>query len=240
MKIFPNLFLANVLTRSSESQATSHTSLKKSKSPKRLRLGWSLMLLLAVFLFVLASRYLSLNPDTYFPEQKLVYMAHTTMLLMHILGAMAAIIMGPFQFLEGIRKGRWLKIHRWLGRVYLLGVLFGGFGGLYMARLAYGGLPAQLGFGALGLLWLFTGWMAYILIRNKEIERHREWMIRNYALTFAGVMLRLWLPLLTSAGLDFTIAYITVAWLCWIPNLFVAQWLIQRNRFEQSSTNVIV
>jgi len=236
-KIFSHLVPANVLSRQSKQPEARNSAVSKKSPPaKKMRLGWSVMLLLAIFLFILASRYLMLNPDTYFPEQKLVYMAHTTMLLMHIIGAMAAIIIGPFQFLDGIRKGRWLKIHRWLGRIYLLGVLFGGFGGLYMARLAYGGLPAQLGFAVLGLLWLFTGWMAYILIRNKELERHREWMIRNYALTFAGVMLRLWLPLLTSIGLDFTIAYIAVAWLCWIPNLFVAQWLIHRNKVEQTLT----
>lgn len=227
-KLFSHPVLTNAVSPEAEKRATS--------KPKKLRLGWSLMLLFAVLIFIVGSRYLTLNPDTYFAEQKLVYMAHTTMLLMHIIGAMVAILIGPFQFLEGMRKGRWLKIHRWLGRMYLLGVLFGGFGGLYMARLAYGGLPAQLGFAGLGLLWLFTGWMAYILIRNKEIERHREWMIRNYALTFAGVMLRLWLPTFVMAGVDFTAGYIVTAWLCWIPNLFVAQWLINRNRFEQTLT----
>lgn len=192
--------------------------------------GWGLMLLLSVLVFLYASNYLTLNPENYFPEQKLTYMAHTGMLLMHILGAMLAIIIGPFQFLNSLRTGRWLKVHRWLGRIYLLSVLFGGFGGLYMAQFAHGGLPTQAGFAALAVLWLFSGWVAYILIRSKDIEHHREWMIRNYALTFAGVMLRLWVPMLMMAGMDFTPAYIMAGWLCWVPNLFVAQWMIRHHR----------
>jgi hypothetical protein len=112
--------------------------------------------------------------------------------------------------------------------------LFGGFGGLYMSRFSYGGWISHFGFAVLGLSWLFTGWMAYILIRNKDIEHHREWMTRNYALTFAGVMLRLYMPISVILGFDFMKSYIVVAWLCWIPNLFVAQWLINRRRNTES------
>ena len=88
----------------------------KSKPSFLSRLGWVVMTFLAMLVFLFASRYLTLNPDVFFSEQKLVYMAHTTMLILHIVGAMLAIIIGPFQFLEGMRKGRLLKIHRWLGR----------------------------------------------------------------------------------------------------------------------------
>ena len=194
------------------------------------KIGWAVMLLLAALMFLLAGRYLTVNPDIYFPEQKAVYMAHTTILLIHIVGAMLATILGPFQFLPGIRKGRFLQLHRWLGRTYLVGILFGGLGGLYMARLAYGGLPAQLGFAALAVLWLFSGFMAYKHIRNKQIESHRHWMMRNYALTFAAVTLRLWQTVFQITGVDFTIGYMTVAWLSWVPNLLVAEWMVRNQR----------
>src|SRR5512141_303046 len=99
------------------------------------RTGWGLMMFLALLMFLLASRYLTLNPEVYFDKQKAVYMAHTAMLLMHIIGAMLANIIGPFQFLPKMRTKRYLNLHRWLGRIYLLGILFGGLGGLYMAPL---------------------------------------------------------------------------------------------------------
>jgi len=198
--------------------------------------GWSVMVFSAVVVSLIVSRYLTLNPEVYFPEQKAVYMAHITILIAHVVASMLAILIGPFQFLPGIRKGRWLKFHRWLGRTYLVSVLFGGLSGLYMAQLAYGGTISRLGFTALAILWLFSGFRAYKHIRNKEITSHREWMTRNYALTLAGVMLRVWNPIFDSIGIDFTTGYIVVAWLAWVPNLIVAQWMISRIRRSQRSS----
>ena len=191
-------------------------------------IAWTVMFLLVLLTTLIVSRYLSLDPGVFFPEQRAVYLAHLAILMMHIIGSMLALLIGPFQFLPGIRKGRWLKVHRWLGGTYLLSVLVGGLGGLYMATLSYGGIISHLGFGALACLWLYTGYRAYRHIRNKEVEQHRQWMTRNYALTFAGVMLRIYVPLSGAAGIDFLTAYIAIAWLCWVPNLLVAEWIIRR------------
>jgi uncharacterized membrane protein len=204
------------------------------------KIGWGAMTFLAALVFLGAGRYLTLDPDVYFPEQKVVYMLHTTGLLMHIVGAMLAVMIGPFQFLPKSRSRRFLNVHRWLGRTYLVAVLVGGLGGLYMAPLSYGGLPTHLGFASLGVLWLSSGWKAYRHIRRKEIEPHREWMMRNYALTFAGVMLRVWMPLLTTIGFEFLPSYLVVAWLCWVPNLLVAEWMIRRRRARRVRTTVVM
>jgi uncharacterized membrane protein len=201
--------------------ASNHGVLKK--------VGWSVMLVFALLMFLMASRYLLFDPEkVYFEPQKAVYFAHRFGILTHICGAMLAIILGPSQFLPQIITRRYLKLHRWLGRIYLLGVLFGGLGGLYMSFLAYGGLPARLGFGLLAFMWLLTGLMAYRQIRRKDIQSHRQWMVRNYALTFAAVILRLWLIIFEVAGVEFIEAYITVAWLAWVPNLLIAEWMVNR------------
>jgi hypothetical protein len=50
-------------------------------------------------------------------------------------------------------------------------------------------------------------------------------MIRNFALTFAAVTLRLYLPPVLIVGLPFAMSYAIIAWLCWVPNLLVAEWL---------------
>ena len=200
------------------------------------KLGWSVMIVLALLMFLLALRYLIFDPEqVYFEPQKAVYFAHTTRILTHIVGAMVATIIGPFQFLPQIITNRYLKLHRWLGRTYLMGVLVGGLAGLYMAFLAYGGLPARLGFGLLAILWLLSGLVAYRHIRNKEIQSHRQWMVRNYALTFAAVTLRLWLIVFQVVGVEFLEAYITVAWLCWVPNLIMAEGIVNRIRPRRPS-----
>jgi hypothetical protein len=108
-----------------------------------------------------------------------------------------------------------------------------------MAQLAYGGIISRFGFTALAVLWLYTASMAYKHIRHKDIEGHRRWMIRNYALTFAGVMLRLWVPVSGAVGIDFLMAYRIIAWFCWVPNLLIAQWMISRTRRSQPRARIV-
>ncbi len=203
------------------------------------KIGWGFLLLLAIYPVLGSLGYLTMNPENFFEQQRAVYVAHLTFLMTHIIASMLAILIGAFQFLPGLRKGRLLKIHRWLGRTYLLSILFGSISGLYMAQFAYGGIISELGFSALACIWLYTGFRAYKDIRNKDIEGHRQWMIRNYALTFAGVMLRIWVPVSLVMGIDFTAAYIAIAWLCWVPNLLVAEGIIRRTMKGQPRARVV-
>ena len=157
-----------------------------------------------------------------------MYIANVVPLTMHIAGAMAAMVIGPFQFLPRMITRRYVNIHRMLGRIYLVGVLVGGLGGLYMAFLAFGGFPAKLGFATLACLWLLCGAVAFRRIRARQIQSHRAWMVRTFALTFAAVTLRLWMVVFQVAGLDYIESYIAVAWLSWVPNLVVAEWIVHR------------
>lgn len=190
--------------------------------------GWGVMLFLALAITLVAAvPYLTLNPDVYFEEQRAVYVVHTVGIVAHVAGSILALALGPFQFLPALRR-RWLHVHRWIGRIYLAGIAVGGIFGFYMAWLAYGGPITRVGFATLAILWLYTGAMAYYTIRNKEIQAHRRWVIRNYALTFAAVTLRLWLVIFIIAELDFIVAYRIVAWLAWVPNLLIVEWWIQQ------------
>ncbi|MNH34448.1 hypothetical protein D3C79_950460 [compost metagenome] len=71
---------------------------------------------------------------------------------------------------------------------------------------------------------------ALVHIKKRNIQGHQKWMLRNYALTFAAVTLRIWLPLFTVLfGFDhFQYSYAVIAWLCWVPNFIVMEWYIQR------------
>jgi len=62
---------------------------------------------------------------------------------------------------------------------------------------------------------------------------HQRWMIRSLALTFAAVTLRVYLPLSVAVGLPFDVAYPVIAWVCWVPNLLVAECLfVPRSRLR--------
>jgi len=188
--------------------------------------GWGVMLFFALAIALISSRYFTFDPSVYFPEQRAIYIANTVALVAHVAGGVIALILGPFQFLPRLRRKQWLGIHRWSGRIYLLAIAIGGLFGLYVAQMAYGGLPTQLGFSGLALFWLYSGYRAYRTIRGGDIQAHKRWMFRNYAATFAAVTLRLWLPLLQVIGVDFTLAYQSVGWLSWVPNVLIMEgWL---------------
>ena len=117
-------------------------------------------------------------------------------------------------------------IHRWAGRIYVVAVTIGGVAALHMALSTPGGWPAQFGFSMLAITWLITTAMAYLRVRQGDIVRHRMWMVRSYALTLAAVTLRIYLPIRQIKGIPFESAYPVIAWMCWVPNLLLAEWLV--------------
>jgi uncharacterized membrane protein len=163
------------------------------------------------------------------PEMRVAFEAERVAIYAHIFGAAFALALGPLQFSVKLRRRR-PNVHRWLGRTYLgIGVLVGGVAGFVAAFNAFGGVPARIGFAALALAWLYTGACAYRAIRAGNIASHRRWMIRNFSLTFAAVTLRIWLPSSMVLGIDAVLAYQVIAWLCWVPNLLVAELVFNRS-----------
>jgi uncharacterized membrane protein len=162
------------------------------------------------------------------PDMRATFEAHRAGIYAHIFASVVALALGPFQFSARLRSTR-PALHRGLGRLYLgVGVLVGGLAGLFMALHAFGGLSSRLGFACLALGWLYTGFRAYRAIRARDVAAHRRWMVRNFALTFAAVTLRLWLPASIASGVPFDLAYPVIAWLCWVPNLLAAELLFNQ------------
>lgn len=158
------------------------------------------------------------------PDMKAGFIANPIGVYLHVFAAAVALFLGPFQFSARLRRDR-VQVHRWMGRIYLgVGVLVGGLSGLYISQFAFGGVVAKLGFATLAVCWLYTGMRAYLAIRRREIDDHRKWMVRNFSLAFAAVMLRLYIPASVVGGADFAVAYPIIAWLCWVPNVIVAEW----------------
>lgn len=156
----------------------------------------------------------------------------------HIVAGGLALVVGPSQFWKGLRT-RHPLVHRTLGRTYLVAVAIGAVAGLAIAPVNDAGIVGMFGFGGLAVLWFATGFAGYRAIRRGDVPSHRAWMMRNFALTYAAVMLRIWLPLLIVVQLPFTTgavdfdavfanAYAAVPFLCWVPNLVVAEWLVAR------------
>jgi uncharacterized membrane protein len=140
----------------------------------------------------------------------------------HVAGAATALLIGPLQFLPGLRR-RFRAVHRWLGRTYVSGCLAGGAGGLVLAFGSTAGPIATAGFGGLAVVWILATLQAWRLARAGRFDGHRAWMIRSFALTFAAVTLRLYLPLLPILEVSFLDGYRAISFLCWVPNLILAE-----------------
>lgn len=164
------------------------------------------------------------------PDMRAGFLGNPVAIYLHVFAAALALLLGPLQFAAGLRA-RHPQLHRWSGRIYLgVGVLLGGLAGLWIATHAYGGPLARIGFACLAVAWLYSGAKAFAAIRRGEVAAHRRWMVRNFSLCFAAVTLRLYIPLAFAAALPFETAYALIAWLCWVPNLLLAERWFNRER----------
>ena len=195
--------------------------------------GWVIMTLACILITLVVSRYLTFNPEVYFPEQRAAYLQREFALGVHVLSGMIALLIGPFQFVGRLRR-RFVRMHRVLGASYVASATGLGVSGLILAPTAYTGVVASIGFTVLDLAMLFTTWTAVRMIFAGRFGEHRRWMIRSFSLILAGVMLRVWVPIygaLAAAGIvnfSFETAYAAIAWLCWVPNLLLAIWFTRK------------
>lgn len=196
------------------------------------RFGWLIITAFSVFLFSITTLYFYYYRDSSYNflsrKQDVVFnIFWRTSFYIHITGGMIALLIGPFQFLSVLRR-KFVKFHRAFGKVYLGAILFmAAPSGLFMAFYAEGGLVAVIGFTLMALAWMFTTYMAYDTIRKKDIWGHQAWMTRSFALTFAAVTLRLYVPI---SSVFFHVPWPTVeassAWVSWLPNIIVAELIL--------------
>ena len=147
----------------------------------------------------------------------------------HIIPGGIALLIGWVQFSKRIRIKQ-LTWHRTLGKVYVSAALLSSTAGIYIALYATGGIVTALGFICAGLIWFYSTYKAYNSIRNGNIDAHKEMMLYSYAMCLAAITLRFELPLFSYLFQSFINAYLLVAWLCWIPNLVVAFYIIRQQR----------
>ena len=154
----------------------------------------------------------------------------------HISTAGLALLVGPLQFSATLRR-RASTVHRWIGRTYVGAVALGAVAAFIMSFVSSVALLGFFGFGSLAVLWFWTTYRGYRAIRTGDIPEHQSWMIRSFALTYAGVTLRLWLIVFLAAlnifaknhlnsTQIFDYAYAPLPFLAWLPNIVTAELLI--------------
>ena len=115
---------------------------------------------------------------------------HPILTMVHILPGALFMILGPLQFVPRIRA-RHIKFHRWSGRVFLiLGIVIGISALIMSFQATIGGANETAATTLFALIFLFSLGKAYVHIRRREFARHREWMIRAFAIGLAVATIR--------------------------------------------------
>lgn len=145
----------------------------------------------------------------------------------HITSSLLVLFAGIPQFMPQLTK-KYIAFHRFSGKSYILLVLlFASPSGLILALFANGGLASKTGFAMQCIVWWCCTFIAYKKIREKKMNEHIIWMIRSYAVTLAAMSLRTEAYLMHYFFHTKPIeTYITVTWLSWAGNLFIAEALI--------------
>ncbi|GAB3219504.1 hypothetical protein GCM10027447_02540 [Glycomyces halotolerans] len=126
---------------------------------------------------------------------------HLPLIAFHAATGGLALILGPFQFFRAIRR-RHPRVHRAVGRTYLLaGVLPSSLSGIVVAFMTVAGPIAMVTFVTLDVVWFYSAFRAYRAARERDFVQHERWMMRNMALTFAAVTLRIYLGLFIGVQL---------------------------------------
>ncbi|WP_207625740.1 DUF2306 domain-containing protein [Niastella populi] len=153
----------------------------------------------------------------------------------HVFSSVLALAAGLTQFSDVILK-KYRRLHRIVGWIYAVDILIINFpAAMIMAYYANGLLPSKIAFILLDCLWFWFTLKAVIAARNKEINKHKRFMIRSFALTFSAITLRSWKIIL--AGVfhpDPLTLYMIDAWMGFVPNLLLAEWFIWRTNKKQA------
>ncbi|MFI6282333.1 DUF2306 domain-containing protein [Streptomyces sp. NPDC050988] len=160
---------------------------------RRKQISWALVAVSAIGIAVFsAPAYLTgdtsvsripINPDV---------AVHYLSIVVHALPTCLVLFIRPFQFAATLRARR-PALHRILGRVYMISMVIASIASIAAATFTTSGFSVQVGFYLLTAAWLYSLVMAFRSIRQGQVQLHRIWMIRNYALTFAAVLLRVFL-----------------------------------------------
>ena len=113
-----------------------------------------------------------------------------TPLLFHMLVGAIPIFFIPFQMWKGFRN-KHLKLHRWMGRAALVGIILSAWGAVNIAIAM--DIPAwgRAGFVIGALVWVSAALWATWCAMQRRIRQHQDWMVITAAMTFGAVMIRL-------------------------------------------------
>ena len=157
-------------------------------------------------------------------------------LLPHGITGALALLLGLSQFSARLRR-RHLRWHRWMGRVYVSGVAVAAPIGIVIEAVKYvnGTAPLRLLIGStgFGILFALTTGVGFSLARRGQVQQHRRWMTRSYAIATVFLQTRCvehvpWLSRLLHWPIEFLETHLVSAlWLHVAISIAAAELVLQ-------------
>lgn len=168
--------------------------------------------------------------------------AATSGIGLHFAAGGIILVLGSIQLIDAVRV-RFPALHRWLGRLYVISCLLAAVGGLVFIAMkgTIGGLTMDIGFGLYGVLMFVSAIQTYRYAVIRQINKHRAWSLRLYALAIGSWLYRMdygfWL--LLTDGLGHTRSFSgpfdsVMAFFFYIPNLLVVEAFVRANKYKAS------
>ena len=168
------------------------------------------------------------------------FFASPSPVVIHIISSAIYALFGASQFVSRLWQ-RGIKWHRWVGRLLVPFGLLVGLSGVWMTVF----YPRPEGASdLLYVLRLFFGFgmvlsiiLGFISIRRRDVDQHRAWMTRAYAIGMGAgtqVLTGMAGALLLGKPDEFENALLMGA--AWVINLAVAEWSIRKDSIRQIRT----
>jgi hypothetical protein len=160
--------------------------------------------------------------------------------ILHIVTATLFATLGPLQFAAGFRR-RWPAWHRVAGRLLVACGLLVGLSGLWMTLFyarpdGTGALlyASRIVFGSAMVASIVIGLAA---ILRRDVQGHRRWMSRGYALGLGAATQMLTLAVAEIVvGPPNELTHDSLMALSWVINLAVAEWAMRKRRAPRGRT----
>lgn len=155
-------------------------------------------------------------------------------LLPHGLAGACAILLGPLQFSDRLRQ-RFTKLHRVVGRIYIIGALVLAPLGAYIQYFnERNGGPRSftIAAGVDAALLMITTLIAFAFILNGKVQQHRQWMTRSFAVALIFLEVRV---IQGVFGLEkIPGATETIVWCCVAFSVLAGDIVIQAQELRRS------
>jgi hypothetical protein len=134
-----------------------------------------------------------------------------------------------------LKKQTWL--HKWCGKVYVFVVLIlGAPTGMYMSFFAKGTTAERMLFLFMAVTWFATTLKGLQAIHMGNVQQHKNWMLRSYAMTLTAVTFRIYHIIFFIAGWQHFTNYAVSLWLSVVGNILFTEIIIAKKNSNYLNT----